>query len=315
MTQNNCDIARDLMPLSVDGVCSEGSQHFLDAHLAQCQPCQAIYAKMKADSPALTPDPTQEEKALQRGIRHLGKRFKALWITIAALVCVVVLVVTAVCVQQAWWNKYEWAPLDTYTVTLYSNDALVSMGLSGSFYEQVYNAFQQDRYYFALEGDDEEHVILTYYISWFPNQQKKIAAALNRSANSSATAAPTLKPFKTSEEDQVMELRNPQWNSDYRFTTMLETQQLCVDNGQLYILDGWDSVETTTGRSMLVAQLGTPVYEVRLSDGNETRTIYYSWKNDVIPNYTADMVDDDGLPLSGILSPSDLAKYKDLIVK
>ena len=46
MNQNNCEIARDLMPLSIDGVCSEGSQRFLDTHVAECKPCQDYFAGM-----------------------------------------------------------------------------------------------------------------------------------------------------------------------------------------------------------------------------------------------------------------------------
>lgn len=314
MKRTDCDIARDLMPLSMDGVCSEGSQQFLDEHVAACEPCNTLFAKMKAGMPALQAEPTQESQALQKGLRHLGKKFKALLIALAVLSCVVVLAVTASCAHQAWWNKTEWAPLDSYNVTLYRNDALVSMNLSGSFYEQVYNSYQQDRYYFTLKSDGEEYVSLTYLVSWYPNQHQRIANSLSKIRNANATAAPTLLPFKSTESDSAT-LVPSEWNSDYRFTTALETHQLCVDNGHLYMIDGWDSVQTTTGRTLLVPQLGTPVYEVRLSDGKNTSTIYYSWKNDEIPNYNADLVDEHGLPQSGIISPSELDKFADLIVK
>ena len=313
MNRNDCDIARDLMPLSVDGVCSDGSQCFLDVHVAQCQPCQEYFAGMKNGMLNIKMEPTQEAKSLKRGLHHMSKRIKGLWIALIALACVTVLVLTATYAHSAWWNKTDWAPLDTYAVSIYSNDALVSMSLSGSFYEQVYNGFQQDRYYFALEGDDEEQVILTYLVSWFPNQHKKIASAADEVSTSG------LSPYQAQgvRADVIYDgvKLNTQWNSDYRFTTMLEAEMLCVDNGQLCLLDGWDSVETTTGRTMLVAEPGTPVYEIRLSDGEEIRTIYASWKGDVIPNYTADMLDEHGLPQSGILAPSDLDKYSDLIVK
>ena len=253
---------------------------------------------------------------MKKSLRHVAKRFKALWLTLISLACAFALLLTASGYQQTVWHKTEWAPLDVYSVSLYSNDALVSLGLSCNFYEQVYNGFQQDRYYFALVGDDEEHVILTYLVSWFPNQHKKIADTLSKV--SAATATPTLIPFQGKDnttERANAQLVTPEWNSDYHFTTVMESHQLCVDNGQLYILDGWDSVETTTGRSMLVAQLGTPVYEVRISDGKETRTIYAAWRGDEITNVSADKFDKNGLPMSGVISPSDLEKYADFIVK
>lgn len=315
MNQNNCEIARDLMPLSVDGVCSEGSQRFLDKHVEECQPCRDYYSGMKAGTLInMQVEPIQEAQALKQGLRWLGKRYKALWIAIAALACAFVLVLTAAGVQQTLRSYTNNAPIDMYHISIYSNDALVSMGVSGSFFSQVYNGFSRDEEYTTLDDTGKEAVILTYSVQWFPYQHKEIADSLIQ--NSSATAAPTLVPFKsksTETTDSVKELLNPKWNSDYRFTKMLETQQLCMDNGMLYMLAGWDSVVSTTGRTLLVAQPGTPVAEIRVSDGKESRTIYT--RGDEIPNYTADMRDESGLPQSGCLSPSDLEKYADLIVR
>lgn len=314
MNRNHCDIARDLMPLSVDGVCSEGSQRFLDDHVASCKPCDTLFAKMKAGMPAIQAQPSDEAQALKKGLRYLGRRFKALWITLLALVCAFVMLLVAAGVQQTLRNYTAATPLDMYTISIYSNDALVSMGLSGSFFSQVYNGFSRENQPTILEDTGEEAVIRTYKVSWFPYQHKEIASSLTEV--SSATPAPTTMPFKskdTSTEDSVKELLNPQWNSDYRFTTMLETQQLCMDDGKLYLLDGWYSVETTTGRTMLVPQLGLPVAEIRVTDDKETRTIYT--RGDEIPNYTADRVDEHGLPQSGMICPSDLDKYADLILK
>lgn len=318
MNQNNCEIARDLMPLSVDGVCSEGSQRFLDGHLAECKPCQDYFNGMKTGMLNIKMEPTQESKSLKKSLRHMSKRFKALWITLTALVCAFVLLLAAAGVQQTLRSYTNSAPLDMYTISIYSNDALVSMGVSGSFFSQVYNGFSRNEEYTTLDETGKEAVILTYAVQWYPFQHKEIAESLNKNslANSAATVAPTIIPFKsknTDTEDSVIELRNPKWNSDYRFTKMLETQQLCMDNGMLYMLAGWDSVVSTSGRTLLVAQPGTPVYEIRVTDGKETRTIYT--RGDDIPNYTADMLDENGLPKSGCLSPSDLDKYADLIVK
>lgn len=314
MNQNNCEIARDLMPLSVDGVCSEGSQRFLDGHLAECKPCQDYFSGMKAGMLNIKMEPTQEAKSLKKSLRHMGKRFKALWISLAALLCALVLLLTAAGIQQTLRSYTNSAPIDMYHISIYSNDALVSMGISGSFFSQVYNGFSRDEEYTTLDATGKEAVILTYSVQWFPYQHKEIADSLIQ--NSSATVAPTMLPFKsknTETTDSVKELLNPKWNSDYRFTKMLETQQLCMDNGMLYMLAGWDSVVSTSGRTLLVAQPGTPVSEIRVTDGKETQTIYT--RGDELPNYTADMLDENGLPQSGFLSPSDLEKYADFIVK
>ena len=315
--QNNCDIARDLMPLSIDGVCSEGSQRFLDAHVAECKPCNDYFDGMKTGMLNIKMEPTQESKSLKKSLRHMGKRFKALWITLAALACAFALLLVAAGVNQVLMNHTEAAPLDMYTINLFRNDALVSTALSGSFYEQVYDGYQTDRYYFTLEGEDEEHVILTYTVHWFPYQHKQLASAMKTTVF--PDPAPTsFKPMGVDAplvEDGAVLAGTNGWMSDYRFTTGLDFDTLCMDNGQLYLIDGWDSVQTTTGRTLMIPKLGTPVYEVRLSDGKETRTIYAAWRNDEIPNVSADRLDKNGIPMSGILSPSDLDKYADFIVK
>lgn len=316
--QNNCDIARDLMPLSIDGVCSEGSQRFLDAHVADCKPCNDYFAGMKtALQLPVKAEPTQEAQALKKSLRHVGKRYKALWITLAALICAFVLLLVAAGVNQMLMNHTEAAPLDAYTINLFRNDALVSTALSGSFYEQVYDGFHRDDYYMTLTDTNKDAVILTYTVHWFPYQHKQIAKAMNTAIfpDPAPTAFLPQGVYAPLVEDGAVLAGATGWTSDYRFTTGLEFDALCMDNGQLYMIDGWDTVPTTTGRTLMIPKLGTPVYEVRLSDGKETRTIYAAWRNDEITNVSADNLDKNGLPLSGVISPSDLDKYADFIVK
>ena len=40
--KRDCEMARDLMPLCVDGVASEGSQEFVAAHAASCRECAEV---------------------------------------------------------------------------------------------------------------------------------------------------------------------------------------------------------------------------------------------------------------------------------
>lgn len=317
MNQNNCEIARDLMPLSIDGVCSEGSQRFLDTHVAECKPCQDYFAGMKTGMLNIQMEPTQESKSLKKSLRHMGKRFKALWITLAALVCAFALLLVAAGVNQMLMNHTEAAPLDMYNINLFRNDALVSTALSGSFYEQVYDGYHRDEYYMTLTDTNKDAVILTYYVHWYPYQHKQISKAMDTAVF--PDPAPTsFKPMGVDAplvEDVAVLTGTTGWMSDYRFTTGLEFDALCMDNGQLYMIDGWDSVQTTTGRTLVIPQPGTPVYEVRISDGKETRTIYAAWRGDEITNVSADKFDKNGLPMSGVISPGDLEKYADFIVK
>ena len=318
MNHNDCDIARDLMPLSVDGVCSEGSQRFLDDHVAQCTPCRDTFARMKAGMPSLQPEPTQEAAALKQGLRYIGKRFKALWLTIGVLACAFVLLLAIYGIQHILWQHYETAPLSTYNVDIYSNDAMASLNLSTCFYEDVYNGFDRDEYYFfQVENGRKDQVILTYSVSWFPHRHKSIATVLDETPFQNLS--PVMPGGLTDEEIEKIkkseELTPHIQLPSYRYSTLLETNQLCVMDGKLYLIDQQSSVKTTTGRTLLVLKPGLPVYEVRLYDGEKYRYIYCAWKNDVIPDVSAGRVDEHGLPLSGIILQNDLDKYADLIVK
>ena len=44
--KNECNVARDLMPLVIDGVASEESQSFVDTHVVECEECAGVYADM-----------------------------------------------------------------------------------------------------------------------------------------------------------------------------------------------------------------------------------------------------------------------------
>lgn len=45
----NCDIVRDLMPLHLDGVCSEQSSRIVEEHLNECAACRKLFLQMKND--------------------------------------------------------------------------------------------------------------------------------------------------------------------------------------------------------------------------------------------------------------------------
>ena len=52
--KNECNVARDLMPLCIDGVASEESQQYVDKHVASCHDCELVYGEMKSALPQVT---------------------------------------------------------------------------------------------------------------------------------------------------------------------------------------------------------------------------------------------------------------------
>lgn len=75
--KRDCEMARDLMPLCVDGVASEGSQEFVAAHAASCKECAEVYRQMREalrseQSPAQAR--AENDQAAFRIRRHLRAR-------------------------------------------------------------------------------------------------------------------------------------------------------------------------------------------------------------------------------------------------
>ena len=50
--KQECEIVRDLMPLVLDDVASDGSKHMVSAHVQTCAQCAAYMNQLKADLPA-----------------------------------------------------------------------------------------------------------------------------------------------------------------------------------------------------------------------------------------------------------------------
>ena len=276
MNRNDCDIARDLMPLSIDGVCSEGSQRFLDDHVAQCPPCRGTFARMKAGMPSLQTEPDQEAAALKKGLRWLGRRFRALWIAIAALVCAFVLLLAAAGINQIIWHWVTDVPLDMCTTTVGSTNALVYITASFPFLEQHYNGQQFD-VEIASAADNHtgqpEAVILTYTLSYFPNQVEDFANQF----------------------------------PDYRYITSLNDFDLCRDGSRIYLIDGMEGVTTTDGVHLMLIDQGLPVSEIRIKSGKESKIIY-TWGDEF--DIKPEALTENGLPVSKIMLRKDYEAWQ-----
>ena len=298
MNRNDCEIARDLMPLSVDGVCSESSQRFLDDHTANCQPCRDYLSGMKAAlQMPVKADPTEEAQALKKGMRYLGKRFKALWIALIALVCAFVVLLAIGGVQQMRWNWTADLPLDMYTATINGTNPYVSIIASFPFLEQHFNG---QRFDLQPATDHNNHtgqpdaVILTYTLNYFPYQAQDW---INRDPTPSSTLPVTA--FKVS--GQVTHPVSPT-ESSYRYTTGLNSFDLCHDGYSIYLIDGMDAVTLADNSHLLLLDTGLPVSEIRVQCNDDVRVIY-TWGDSF--HLSTPEVHANGIPASKIMLRKD----------
>ena len=86
MTNQDCDIIQDLLPLYIDSCCHPGSRELVEEHLKTCPACQKVYGEMTGDIPAPeapqpepAPDPTPEEKK-EKSFRKGMKKIRRGWI-------------------------------------------------------------------------------------------------------------------------------------------------------------------------------------------------------------------------------------------
>ena len=49
MSNIECDLVADLLPIYIDGKASEASRKFIEEHIKTCQDCRDIYEAMTAD--------------------------------------------------------------------------------------------------------------------------------------------------------------------------------------------------------------------------------------------------------------------------
>lgn len=93
----SCCIAQDLMPLTIDGVCSEESRQAVNVHVAECPSCEKIYQEMRA-SLLVSGETEHVDNEFSKAMKRQGHKMR--WWKIAAICCAVVLLITGLFVVQ-----------------------------------------------------------------------------------------------------------------------------------------------------------------------------------------------------------------------
>lgn len=70
--KNECNIARDLMPLCIDGVASEESKKYVDDHIAECTECAVTYGEMRVELPRINAE--KEKAAMEQAAQEVNRK-------------------------------------------------------------------------------------------------------------------------------------------------------------------------------------------------------------------------------------------------
>ena len=90
---NNCNVARDLMPLVIDGVASEESQQYVDEHIAECTECALTYGAMRVELPRANQE--KERAEMEKAAKEMRKKRRkriVRSVVLGAVLCYVLLV-------------------------------------------------------------------------------------------------------------------------------------------------------------------------------------------------------------------------------
>ena len=97
----SCEVARDLLPLYHDGVCSHESRELVEEHVKTCPDCAAILGELRGEIEV--PHEESNEAAV---LKKLRKNVKRTWLKGAAAVLVLVLLAAAG--WYGWWYVHDY---------------------------------------------------------------------------------------------------------------------------------------------------------------------------------------------------------------
>ena len=132
---NNCNVARDLMPLVIDGVASEESKQYVDEHIAECTECDVAYGEMRVILPRANEE--KERAEMEKAAKKL-RRKRIFRVVLAAVLSIAIFIGGTFA-----WNEIEYRltqdrsqtmTLDEYTARLVQTKAgnvIVCVNLNG----------------------------------------------------------------------------------------------------------------------------------------------------------------------------------------
>ena len=104
-----CEIVRDLLPLYVDGACSESSTEMIKEHLESCSPCNEICQKLCSDAGEVILQKEKDDVISRHRQQIKRKRILAIVISV-----ILTLVVVFACVNL-WPASIDYGTSDIYS--------------------------------------------------------------------------------------------------------------------------------------------------------------------------------------------------------
>lgn len=154
----SCDIIQDLLPLYLDGVCSEESKKAVETHLSECSACKEFYAVMR-ETDGMEIDTRSADRERQKAASFQGVKKKLLRKQIIAAftsVAVLIVIVSAtISILKCTINVVEYE--DNISVSMVDGNLIGQ--LQGSRIHQM----SIKRVTITIEGQEENY--LFFYLA------------------------------------------------------------------------------------------------------------------------------------------------------
>ena len=153
-----CNLIQDLLPLYLDGVCSEESKSVVEQHLSRCPNCRKYYSAMReADEIIITPHNAEREiqKAVSfQSVKKTLFRKQILFAAVSIIVLAVILfAVIGVLKNSVGIVEYE----DNISVSMIDGSLVGRLNGSQETYIKIIRT--------TIEADGQEKNYLFYYVA------------------------------------------------------------------------------------------------------------------------------------------------------
>ena len=91
MTEHNCNIIKDLLPLYIEDICSEDSKKLVEEHLKECSSCKETYELLHHTALVIDVAEKKEINAIKKIKSHTSNRLRANYFWLLATIAIVIL--------------------------------------------------------------------------------------------------------------------------------------------------------------------------------------------------------------------------------
>lgn len=160
--KHDCDIVRDLMPMCIDGTASEKARQMVDEHVAECMPCDKVYAEMKGETKIELPVHPAAPEFVTTVKKMKNRRKRRTWLTL--LLGVMIAAVVAWCGAYGYyWFFVEHILLEEAQLSLVTSTDGIGLVHASNVPKSAYMVIRLSELVYpeSAKGQCEAHVYLS----------------------------------------------------------------------------------------------------------------------------------------------------------